>query len=74
MRPPVKLPVAPQRTAYWMTSAEAKEKLGVTSGQFEKLIRHNKLVMLRIKGRRLVSTDSVKAYYMERLRSNAEPV
>jgi excisionase family DNA binding protein len=71
VRPPVKLPVAPQRTAYWMTTAEAREKLGVTPGQLEKLIRHNKLVVLRIKGRRLVSTESVKAYYMERLRENA---
>jgi excisionase family DNA binding protein len=71
VRPPVKLPVAPQRTAYWMTTAEAREKLGVTPGQLEKLIRHNKLVVLRIKGRRLVNTESVKAYYMERLRENA---
>lgn len=74
MRPPVKLPAAPQRTQFWLTSAEAIDKLGISKAEFERIVRRGVLEIIPTRGRRMVSVKSVKAYYMERLRASEDNV
>jgi hypothetical protein len=64
---PLRLPEAPRRTQYWLTTVEAREKLGVTRNEFDKLLRHNRLVTIKAGNRIMVRTDSVKQFYVERL-------
>jgi plasmid maintenance system antidote protein VapI len=64
---PLRLPQAPRRTQYWLTTAEAREKLGVTRTEFDKLIRYNRLVTIKVSNRIMVRTDTVKQVYMERM-------
>lgn len=67
MTRPLRLPVAPKRTSYWLTAVEAMEKLGIKRKDLDKLIRHNKLVTIKAGNRIMVRTDTVKQVYAERM-------
>lgn len=74
VRKPPTLPIAPQRTQFWLTSAEAIDKLGISKAEFERIVRRGLLEIIPTRGRRMVSVKSVKAYYMERLRASEDNV
>lgn len=63
--------VAPKRTQFWLTTAEAREKLGVNEAEFSKLVRRNKFRRVRAGYRWMINAEDVKMYYLEGMRNDA---